>query len=182
MPISRAFRKYFPLASLCSSSPPLKALPLGFGELKYPSRNFKLFTLTLAHMKKKLIGSKNIEILNILAEHSELDNKELSATIGLSKGLTLVRVQNLWERGIIKSFAAVINFQLFGYSKLFLIRVESLILRKLLLNRKPPDDFRGLFLNKVIIYYCTIQSMYLSVKVAIFAYSSRTGFILSTAF
>jgi DNA-binding Lrp family transcriptional regulator len=75
-------------------------------------------------MKKKLIDAKDIEILNILAEHAELNNKELAARIDLSEGPTLVRVQNLWKRGIIKSFAAVINFQLFGYSKLFLIRVE----------------------------------------------------------
>jgi DNA-binding Lrp family transcriptional regulator len=35
-----------------------------------------------------------------------------------------VRIQNLWERGIIKSYGAIINLQFFGYSKFYLIRVE----------------------------------------------------------
>jgi DNA-binding Lrp family transcriptional regulator len=75
-------------------------------------------------MKKKTIDVQDIEILNILAEHAELTNKELAARIGLSEGPTLVRVQNLWERGIIKSYVAMVNLHRFGFSKLFLIRVE----------------------------------------------------------
>jgi DNA-binding Lrp family transcriptional regulator len=46
-------------------------------------------------MKKKTIDVQDIKILNILNEHAELNNKELSSMIGLSEGLTLVRVQNL---------------------------------------------------------------------------------------
>lgn len=75
-------------------------------------------------MKKKTIDVQDIEILNILAEHAELNNKELAARIDLSEGPTLVRVQNLWERGIIKSHIAHINYQFFGYNKLYLIRLE----------------------------------------------------------
>jgi DNA-binding Lrp family transcriptional regulator len=75
-------------------------------------------------MKKKTIDVQDIEILNILAEHAELNNKELSARIGLSEGPTLVRMQNLWGRDIIKSYSAEINFHLFGYSKFHLIRAE----------------------------------------------------------
>jgi DNA-binding Lrp family transcriptional regulator len=75
-------------------------------------------------MKKKTIDVQDIKILNILAEHAELNNKELSAAIGLSEGPTLVRVQNLWEKGFIKSCSAQINLQLFGYNKFYLIRAE----------------------------------------------------------
>ena len=42
----------------------------------------------------------------------------------LSESPTLVRVQNLWERGIIISYVAMINMHSFGYGKFFLIRVE----------------------------------------------------------
>jgi DNA-binding Lrp family transcriptional regulator len=75
-------------------------------------------------MKKKTIDAMDIEILNILSEHAELTNKELSNKIGLSEGPTLVRVQRLWGRGIIKSYGAIINYQYFGYIKFFLIRLE----------------------------------------------------------
>ena len=63
-------------------------------------------------------------ILNILTEHAELNNKELAAKIGLSEGPTLVRVQNLWERGIVLSHSAVINYHLLGYNKFYIIRIE----------------------------------------------------------
>lgn len=76
-------------------------------------------------MKKKTIDVQDIEILNILAEHAELNNRELSSTIGLSEGPTLVRVQNLWERGAIKSYSAMINHKLFGYGRFYLIRIET---------------------------------------------------------
>jgi hypothetical protein len=36
----------------------------------------------------------------------------------------MVRVQNLWERGVIKSCVAMIKVHLLGYIKFFLIRVE----------------------------------------------------------
>lgn len=75
-------------------------------------------------MKKKQIDVKDIEILNVLTEHAEPNNKELAARIGLSEGSTLVRVQNLWERGVIKSHTALINYQFFGYSKFYLLRLE----------------------------------------------------------
>jgi len=75
-------------------------------------------------MKKKTIDVQDIEILNILTEHAELNNKELAARIDLSEGPTLVRVQNLWERGIIKSHTAHINYQFLGYNKFYLIRAE----------------------------------------------------------
>jgi len=60
-------------------------------------------------VKKKTIDVTDIEILNILAGHAELTNKELANKIGLLEGPTLVRVQNFWERGIIKSYGAIIN-------------------------------------------------------------------------
>jgi DNA-binding Lrp family transcriptional regulator len=75
-------------------------------------------------MKKKTIDVQDIAILNILAEHAELNNKDLAARIDLSEGSTLVRVQNLWKRGVIKSHAAQINFRFFGYNKFYFIRVE----------------------------------------------------------
>lgn len=50
-------------------------------------------------MKKKQIDLLDIAILNILNEHAELNNKQLSEKIGLSESPTLVRVQNLWGRG-----------------------------------------------------------------------------------
>ena len=75
-------------------------------------------------MKKKTIDVQDIENINILTEHAELNNKELAARIDLSEGPTLVRVQNLWERGIIKSHTAHINYQFLGYNKFYLIRAE----------------------------------------------------------
>jgi DNA-binding Lrp family transcriptional regulator len=77
-------------------------------------------------MKKKTIDLQDISILNILTDHAELNNKELSGVIGLSAGPTLVRMQNLWEKGVIRSYEANINYQLFGYSKFSLFRVEVL--------------------------------------------------------
>ena len=75
-------------------------------------------------MRKRTIDVSDIEILNILAGHGELTNKELSNKIGLSEGPTLVMVQNLWERGVIITYAAQINFRFFGYNKLYFIRIE----------------------------------------------------------
>jgi DNA-binding Lrp family transcriptional regulator len=75
-------------------------------------------------MKKKTVDVTDIEILNILTGHAEFSNKELASRIGLSEGSTLVRVQNLRERGVIKSYAALINFPFFGYSRYYLIRAE----------------------------------------------------------
>jgi len=108
------------------------------------------FHLIKTFMKKKIIDVQDIEILNVLAEHAELNNKELSTKIGLTEGPTLVRVQNLWKRGIIKSFAAVINFQLFGYSKLFLIRVE--------VSHNDAEELRERFsLNRYIIVLIELE-------------------------
>jgi DNA-binding Lrp family transcriptional regulator len=75
-------------------------------------------------MKKKQIDATDIEILNILSEHAEVTNKQLSATIGLSEGPTLVRVQNLWERGAIKSYKALVNYSMFGYGNFYQVRIE----------------------------------------------------------
>ena len=75
-------------------------------------------------MKKKQIDAQDITILNILMQNAELTNKRLAEIIDLSEGPTLVRVQNLWQRGVIKSYGAIINLQLFGYSKFYLIRIE----------------------------------------------------------
>jgi DNA-binding Lrp family transcriptional regulator len=75
-------------------------------------------------MKKKKVDVIDIKILKTLMEHAELNNKELSTTTGLSEGPTLVRVQNLWDRGILRSFHADINYQFFGYTKFYLIRAE----------------------------------------------------------
>jgi DNA-binding Lrp family transcriptional regulator len=75
-------------------------------------------------MKKKTIDLQDIGILNILLEHAELNNKELSKKIGLSEGPTLVRVQNLWNRGILRSCGAIINYRYFGYDKFYCIRIE----------------------------------------------------------
>lgn len=72
-------------------------------------------------MKNKTIDVTDIEILNILKEHAELNNKEPANKIGLSEGPTLVRVQNLWERGVIQSYGAIINHHYFGYDKFYLI-------------------------------------------------------------
>jgi DNA-binding Lrp family transcriptional regulator len=75
-------------------------------------------------MKKKQIDATDIEILNILSEHAEVTNKQLSATIGLSEGPTLVRVQNFWQRDVINAYQALINYQIFGYNRYYLIRAE----------------------------------------------------------
>jgi Lrp/AsnC family transcriptional regulator, leucine-responsive regulatory protein len=67
-------------------------------------------------MRKKTIDFKNVEILNILADHAELTNTQLSELCGLSEGPTLVRVQSLWKRGVIKSYEAVLRYQFLGYN------------------------------------------------------------------
>jgi DNA-binding Lrp family transcriptional regulator len=46
--------------------------------------------------------------------------------IGLSEGPTLVQMQNLWEKGVIQSYRANINYQMFGYNKFYLFSVEVL--------------------------------------------------------
>jgi len=75
-------------------------------------------------MKKKQIDLKDIAILNILTEHAELNNKQLSEWIGLSEGPTLVRVKRFRERGVVKSHEAIINYPYFGYTRYYCIRVE----------------------------------------------------------
>jgi DNA-binding Lrp family transcriptional regulator len=80
--------------------------------------------VTKTGMKKKQINLQDITIQNIIAEHAELNNKQLSERIGLSEGPSLVRVQRLWERGIVKSHEAIIYFPYFGYTRYFCIRAE----------------------------------------------------------
>ena len=75
-------------------------------------------------MKKKQIDLQDIAILNILTEHAELNNKQLSERIGLSEGPTLVRVQKLWGKGILKAHSAIVDYQFFGYTRFFCIRIE----------------------------------------------------------
>ena len=65
-------------------------------------------------MKKKQIDHQDIIILNILMQNAELTNKRLSEITDLSEGPALVRVQNLSERGITKSYAALSNLSFFG--------------------------------------------------------------------
>lgn len=75
-------------------------------------------------MRKKKIDELDIAILNILSEHAELYNRELSGRIGLSPPATLVRSQNLWKRGVIAAMRAQINLEVFGYTYYHLVRIE----------------------------------------------------------
>lgn len=101
-------------------------------------------------MKKKQIDLQDITILNILTEHAEFNNKQLSEQIGLSEGPTLVRVQRLWERGIVKSHEAIINYPYFGYTRYFCIRVE------ISATEAPKMKMRFL-LNRYIIFLIEIE-------------------------
>ena len=77
-------------------------------------------------MKKRDIDAKDIEILNILQENATLTNKELAKKIELSEGPTLVRVQNLFEKGVIRNYTANPNFGYFGYSHYFYVNIPVL--------------------------------------------------------
>jgi Lrp/AsnC family transcriptional regulator, leucine-responsive regulatory protein len=101
-------------------------------------------------MKKKTIDVTDIEILNILAGHAEINNKELANKIGLSEGPTLVRVQNFRERGIIKSYKAHINLEFFGYSKLYLMRLE-------VTDTNADEMKQRLLLSRFIIIYFELE-------------------------
>ena len=53
-------------------------------------------------MKKKKIDLLDISILNILKDRTEITNKDLAKKVELSEGPALVRVQRLWEGGILR--------------------------------------------------------------------------------
>lgn len=101
-------------------------------------------------MKKKQIDLLDITILNILIEHAELNNKQLSEKIGLSEGPTLVRVQNLWGRGILKSFRADISYEHLGYTKFYFIRAE-------VSDSEAPELKRRLHLNPYVVFIIEID-------------------------
>jgi DNA-binding Lrp family transcriptional regulator len=77
-------------------------------------------------MKKKAVDLQDISILNILMKNAGITNKALAQKLNLSEGPTLVRLQPLWERGIIESYMAKLNYPYFGYDSHFCLRVSVL--------------------------------------------------------
>ena len=67
-------------------------------------------------MKKKKIDVIDIAILNLLMKDAWRSNKAISEAIGLSEPATLVRVQNLKERGFISKNNIQIDVSKFGYN------------------------------------------------------------------
>jgi DNA-binding Lrp family transcriptional regulator len=101
-------------------------------------------------MKKKQIDLQDIVILNVLIKNAEISNKDLSRTLSLSEGPTLVRVQNLWKKGILKAFGAFINYQYFGFDKYYLIRL-------VILDTDADELKHRLYLNRYIILIAEID-------------------------
>jgi DNA-binding Lrp family transcriptional regulator len=87
-------------------------------------------------MKKKAVDVQDIRILNILMKNAGITNKDLAQKLNLSEGATLVRLQHLWERGIIESYMAKLNYPYFGYDKQFCLRINSLEMDSLELIRR----------------------------------------------
>lgn len=81
-----------------------------------------LFTKTFI-MRKKIVDKIDVHILNCLQLDAKISNIELSREIGLSAPATLVRVNNLFKRGIIKGIRAEINPGYFGYDYQYMIFV-----------------------------------------------------------
>jgi DNA-binding Lrp family transcriptional regulator len=77
-------------------------------------------------MKKKKVDAIDIRMLNLLLKNAGINNKELASKINLSPGPCLVRQQKLWERRIIESFTAIINYRIFGYDKYFSFQISVL--------------------------------------------------------
>jgi DNA-binding Lrp family transcriptional regulator len=67
-------------------------------------------------MKKRPVDDIDIYILNRLSRDANVTNLELASEIGLSQGPTLVRVQNLWKRGILTNYQAKINYSYFKFN------------------------------------------------------------------
>jgi DNA-binding Lrp family transcriptional regulator len=91
-------------------------------------------------MKKRDIDAKDIEILNILKEDANVTNKDLAQKLHLSEGPTLVRVQNLFKKGVIKRYVAEPNYGYFGYT----YEVATLV--------RIFKEFSGEFVNRVLKY------------------------------
>ena len=66
-------------------------------------------------MRKKDIDNKDIELINILAEDASLNNREIARKLGISDSPTLVRYNNLLDKGVIKKIIALINEEYVGY-------------------------------------------------------------------
>lgn len=77
-------------------------------------------------MKKRDIDLKDIEIINILRGDAMLTNKDLAKKVDLSEGPTLVRVQNLFEKGVLRGYIAKPNYAYFGYTNKIYVRVVIL--------------------------------------------------------
>lgn len=77
-------------------------------------------------MKKRDIDLKDLEILNILQVDAAITNRKLAQRIGLSPGPTLVRVQKLFEKGVIKNYIATPNYTYLGYIDQMYLRMTIL--------------------------------------------------------
>lgn len=66
-------------------------------------------------MKKKAIDEIDLAIINQLQNNARITNRSLAMTIGLSPGPTLVRVRNLYRKGILKHCRATVNYTSFNY-------------------------------------------------------------------
>ena len=77
-------------------------------------------------MKKREVDRIDIQILNILQENAYINNKDLAEKIGLSPSPTLVRIQNLQEKGIIAHYTIEPNYGYFGYTSLLLANIKVL--------------------------------------------------------
>jgi DNA-binding Lrp family transcriptional regulator len=92
-------------------------------------------------MRKRDIDQKDLDILNILQENAFISNKDLAIKIGLSEGATLVRVQNLFAKGVILRYAAIPNLPYLGYTEQLLVKVrvlkeKTIVFRERVLNNR----------------------------------------------
>ena len=57
------------------------------------------------------MDSFDLKILKILEKNGRITNSELSERVGLSKTPCQIRVKNMIDKGIIKGFKAVLNYE-----------------------------------------------------------------------
>jgi len=77
-------------------------------------------------MRKKEVDVIDLKILEILSKEGNISNKKLAEAIGLSPAPTMVRVRNLYKRGIIKGSHVHVNYAYFGYTERYVLELAVL--------------------------------------------------------
>lgn len=73
------------------------------------------------------IGDVDLQIINLLQEDCRLSFNKIASRLGISAGTAFNHVKNLERKGILKSYALIVDSAKLGYSltAIILIQVES---------------------------------------------------------